>query len=196
MFFFCISCNFHFPTYHCCASINFFPSKVASMVKWTKIVLWYTKAMVFLGQRSKGCCKVLFEMDSFSWSPLLCGVEYSNVEYQIEIFKTRQMLKVMLKSKWLSKVLDVNFTTLSILKLDFFFHIPWLRYPLRASSQNFVEKPSILCNFIVFWTSFRQMIVRYHLLAHHLHRLLKYVDFSWNYFCHNKLLSFVDQYVS
>ena len=33
-------------------------------------------------------------------------------------------LKVMLKSKWLSLVLNVDFMTLTILKLDFFPHIP------------------------------------------------------------------------
>ena len=33
-------------------------------------------------------------------------------------------LKVMLKSKWLSLVLNVDFMTLTILKLDCFSHIP------------------------------------------------------------------------
>ena len=59
-----------------------------------------------------------------------------------------------------------------------------------------------LCQHGIFqWTpiftnpSFRRLLVQYHLLAHHLHGFLKYVDFSWNCFCHHKSLGFVDQYV-
>jgi hypothetical protein len=45
----------------------------------------------------------------------------------------------MLKSKWLNLVLDVDFITLTILKLEFsFIFIEFIVY-LRASSQNFVE---------------------------------------------------------
>ena len=36
------------------------------------------------------------------------------------------------------------------------------------------SKPSIWCNFIVFSTNFRWLLARDHLLAHHLHRLLKH----------------------
>ena len=46
----------------------------------------------------------------------------------------------------------------------------------------------------MFKTNFRQSLAQYH-LAHHLHRLLKYVDFSWNFFGHHNLLVFVDEYV-
>ena len=45
----------------------------------------------------------------------------------------------MLKSKWLSLVLDVDFMTLTLLKLEFsFIFLEFIVY-LRASSQNFVE---------------------------------------------------------
>ena len=48
-------------------------------------------------------------------------------------------LKVMLKRKWFGLVLDVNFMTLIILKLEFFFILLEFIIYLRASSQNFVE---------------------------------------------------------
>ena len=57
---------------------------------------------------------------------------------------------------------------------------------------------SIWCNFIVLQEKKRkkkQSPVQNHLLAHHLHNLLQYVEFSWNHLCHHKLLGFVDQYV-
>ena len=67
---------------------------------------------------------------------------------------------------------------------------------LRPSSQiPFCGKSSILSNFIIFWTNSRQSLVQYHLLTRHLHCLLKYVDFSWFFFCHHDLLGFVDQFV-
>jgi hypothetical protein len=36
------------------------------------------------------------------------------------------------------------------------------------------------------------LLVQYHLLEHHLHHLLKCVDFSWNYFCNDKLIGFLN----
>ena len=45
----------------------------------------------------------------------------------------------MLKSKWLSLVLDVDFMTLTVLKLEFSFIFLEIIIYLRASSQNFVE---------------------------------------------------------
>ena len=46
---------------------------------------------------------------------------------------------MMLKSKWLSMVLDVDFMTLTILKLEFsFIFFEFIIY-LRASSQSFYE---------------------------------------------------------
>ena len=45
----------------------------------------------------------------------------------------------MLKSKWLTMVLDIDFMTLTILMLEFsFIFIEFIIY-LRAPSQNFVE---------------------------------------------------------
>ena len=44
----------------------------------------------------------------------------------------------MLKNKWLSLVLDVDFMTLTILKLEFFIFLEFIIY-LRASPQNFVK---------------------------------------------------------
>ena len=45
----------------------------------------------------------------------------------------------MLKSKWLSMVLDVNFMTLIVLKLEYSYIFLESIIYLRASSQNFVE---------------------------------------------------------
>ena len=78
----------------------------ASMVKSTKKMLWYLKTIVFLFK----CLKVVVN----------CYVKYSNVTYQDEIF-INLLLNVMLKSKWLDMVLDVNFMTLTIWNLIFFF---------------------------------------------------------------------------
>ena len=44
----------------------------------------------------------------------------------------------MLKSKWLDLVLDVDFMTLNILELDFFFTLLYFIIHFKASSQ-FVE---------------------------------------------------------
>ena len=45
----------------------------------------------------------------------------------------------MLKSKWLSLGLDIDFMTLTILKLEFSFISLEFNICLRASSQNYVE---------------------------------------------------------
>ena len=45
----------------------------------------------------------------------------------------------MLKSKWLSMILDIDFMTLPILKMEFYFIILECIIYLRALSQNFVE---------------------------------------------------------
>ena len=56
----------------------------------------------------------------------------------------------MLKRKWLNLVLDVNFMTLHILKVEYFFMFLEFIIYLWTSSQNFVEnllfslEPSIL----------------------------------------------------
>ena len=62
----------------------------------------------------------------------------------IGVLNTQNLsLKVMLKSKWLSLVLNVDFMTLTILKLDFFSIFLESIVFLKAMSQNLVEKPSI-----------------------------------------------------
>ena len=138
-------------------------------------MLRYTKTIIFLVNGLKVVAKCCLNWIS-SHDGLFCRVEYSNIENQVEIFKTYHE-KVMIKSKWLSLVLDVDFLTLIILKLEFsFIFLEFVIY-LRASSQN-LWKPLIFSNFFVLQTNFRQTLVQYHLLANHLYRLLKYVDFS------------------
>ena len=131
----------------------------------------------------------MFESDSLSWWPsLLCWIlKCRKSSWNLQYISLRRMLK----SKYLTLVLDIDFMTLTILKLEFsFIFLEFIIY-LRASSQNFVENHQ----FNVILSYFRQSLVQYHLLAHHLHCLLRYVDFSWVFFCHHNLLGFVDQYV-
>ena len=70
----------------------------------------------FFGQMPKSSSKMMFSLHG----DLYCYVKYSNVTYQDEIF-INLLLNVMLKSKWLDMVLDVNFMTLTIWNLIFFF---------------------------------------------------------------------------
>ena len=84
---------------------------------------------------------------------------------------------------------------LNILKLEFFLvslkDIITCRYKLEDIITKICRKISIYHILNRFW----QLLVQYHLLAHHLHRLLKYVDCSWHCFCQHKLLGFVNQRV-
>ena len=60
----------------------------------------------------------------------------------------------MLKSKWLSLILNVDFMTLTILKLEFFsIFLEFIMY-LRASSQNFVENN----NFYIILSYLKQIL--------------------------------------
>ena len=89
-----------------------------SMVKWIKTMLRYTKAIVILGRRPKSSSKVLFRLNCLSWWPLLlCQI----LNWRIWSWDLQYLsLIVMLKSNWLSLDLNVDFMTLTILKLDFF----------------------------------------------------------------------------
>ena len=93
----------------------------------------------------------------------------------------------MLKSKLLSLVLDIDFMTLTIS----FTFLEFIIY-LRASLQNFVENHQ----YNVILSYFKQNLNIHLFNITYLHttctRLLKYVDFSWNWICHQNLLGFVD----
>ena len=63
----------------------------ASMVKWTKIVHWYIKTMYIWvkGLKVVAICKGLNWIFIIRFQDdLYCCVKYSNVELQVEIFKT------------------------------------------------------------------------------------------------------------
>ena len=67
----------------------------ASMVKWTKKnVCWNTKFMGFFLKKNVFCVKVsiLVAQCCLNWilfhDDLYCCVKYSNVAYQVEIFRT------------------------------------------------------------------------------------------------------------
>ena len=110
----------------------------ASMVKWTKKMIRCTKVIIFLVTCLKVVAKCCLNYNSFH-DDLRCCVQW--------ILKCRKSswdlqylsLKVMLKSKWLSLVLDVDFMTLASLNLEFSFIFLEFIISLRASSQNFVE---------------------------------------------------------
>jgi hypothetical protein len=90
-------------------------------VKWTKKVPWYTKTIIFLVKYLRAIETRFSNWISFH-GDVGCCVEYSNVQNQVEIFNVIIKSKwLMLKSKWLSMILDVNFMTLTILKLEFSF---------------------------------------------------------------------------
>ena len=59
----------------------------ASMVKWTKKVLQYTKPIISWVKGLKVVAKRCLNLISFH-DDLCCCVEYSNVENQVEIFNT------------------------------------------------------------------------------------------------------------
>ena len=155
-------------------------------------MLWYTKTIIFLVKGlkvvAKRCLNWIFFHDD-----LYCCVKYSNVEYQVEIFKLiikSDAQKQMVEFSFGRRFHDLNYFEVGI----FFIFLEFIIY-LRASSQNFVENHQFNVILSYFKQNLDNSLVQYHLLAHHLHHLLKYVDFSWNIFCHHKLLGFVDQYV-
>ena len=59
----------------------------ASMVKWTKKVLCYTKTIIFLVKGLKVVAKSYLNW-IFFYDDLYCCVKYSTVEYRVEIFNT------------------------------------------------------------------------------------------------------------
>jgi hypothetical protein len=66
-------------------------------------------------------------------------------------------------------------------EVGFFFkkkNLPWIQFLLEGIITKICRKPSIQCNLIIFQTNFRPSLVQYRVLAHHLHRLLNYLDFS------------------
>ena len=150
---------------------------VPSMVKWTKKMLQFTKTIIFLVKGLKVVAK-----RCLNWISLR-----ANLCYCVWILKCRKSswdlkyasLKVMLKSKWLSLVLDIDFMTLTILKLEFsFIFLEFVIY-LRASWQDFVGIPLFLCFLFYF-----EQILDNHLfdITYFAQHLLKYVEFSWIYF--------------
>jgi hypothetical protein len=88
-----------------------------------------------------------------------------------------KILKVMLKRKWLNKVLNAKYMTLSILKSNFLIFLEFI-INLSASLQNIVEKHQFNIILSHFKQKFQQLLVEDHLLAHHLQRPLRHVDFS------------------
>ena len=80
-----------------------------------------------------------------------------------------------------------KFHDLNYFGLDFQFHILWIHHKFEVIMKFFWRKSLIHCNFILFWTKFWQLLVQYH----HLHRLLRHVQF----FSQHKFLGFVDQHI-
>ena len=100
-------------------------------------VLRYTKNLFVWDKRPKWSSKVLFKGDFFlRWLLLLCWIlKCRKSSWDLKY----SSLKVMLKSKWLSLILSVNFMTLAILKLESSFIFLEFTIYLRATSHDFVE---------------------------------------------------------
>ena len=77
-------------------------------------------------------------------------------------------------------VSNVDFMTLNSAK----FRIPWIHHKLEGTITKFVGKHQFhVIVYHIFNNKNRQLVFQYHLVAHHLHHLLKYVDFSWKHLC-------------
>ena len=87
----------------------------------------------------------------------------------------------MLKSKWLNLILDVDFVTLNVLKLEISIYLGFIIH-LSASSRKFEENHQFYVVISYFQQILASRFVQYHLLAHHLRCFLRYVNFSWNCF--------------
>ena len=102
---------------HVYSDLNLFELySYASMIKCTKKALWCLKTFIFFSQMSKvvaNCCLHYI----FSWCP---SIVVLSAQDRISRWNLQNSsMKIMPKSKWLNLVLDVNFTTLNILKLKF-----------------------------------------------------------------------------
>ena len=95
----------------------------ASIVKWAKKALRYTKTIIFV-RSLKVVAKRCLNWISFH-DDLCCCVEYSNVETQVEIFNIlivkRDAQKQMVESHFGCRFHDLNYFEVGI-----FFHIPWI----------------------------------------------------------------------
>ena len=82
------------------------------------ILSWFDEGMTILN-----LCKFYIwnvDKENFNVNVLKCGIR------RLDLWNLS--LKVMLKSKWLCLVLDVNFMTLTILNRMYIFYIPWIHY--------------------------------------------------------------------
>ena len=107
------------------------------MVKWTTKVLWYTKTIIDVVKGlkvvAKCCVSWIFIHDDLY---VVLNTQMWNIKLRLQNLS----LKAMLKSEWLNLVLDIDFMTLNILKLELYFVFLESIIYLRASSQYSVEK--------------------------------------------------------
>ena len=113
-------------------------------------MLWYIKTIFFLVKHLNVVAECCLNWPFFHGA-LYCCVRYSNIECQDEIFKTYHK-KYCSKGNGWNLVLEINFMTLNILKLDFFPHNPWVLHILEGIITNICRKTWIPCNFIIFKT--------------------------------------------
>jgi hypothetical protein len=57
---------------------------------------------------------------------------------------SKLIIKIILKREWLNLVLDIDFMTSNILKLDFFLHISWIHYKLEGNLYDNIKIRVIL----------------------------------------------------
>ena len=129
-------------------------------MKYTKNkMLWYIKTIFFLVKHLNVVAECCLNWPFFHGA-LYCCVRYSNIECQDEIFKTYHK-KYCSKGNGWNLVLDINFMTLNILKLDFSPIILEFFIYLRALSQIFVEKHEFHVILSYSKPKFRQLHVQY-----------------------------------
>ena len=156
------------------------------MVKWTCIL-----KPQFFGQRPKSSSKALLRFKYFSWWPLLlCWI--------LKCWKSswdlqHLSLKVMLKSKWLSMVLDIDFMTSTILKFEFYscylnsLSTWWHHHKTLRKTINSMKFYHTLNKFSRVTCSISPTCIPLVVSS-------KICKLSLEFFCHHNFLGFVNQY--
>ena len=102
------------------------------------------------------------------------------------------------QKQWLSLILIVDFMILNISNFyfSFFLSFPWINYTLEGIITNICrEKNQLNVKYSYSKQILDKHFVQCHLLAHHLHRLLKHGEFSWKKNRRHKLIGFAIQCV-
>ena len=151
----------------------------ASMVKWTKIV--YTKAKG-LKVVAKCCLNWIFFM---MISIVVSNTQMSNIKLRFStLIIESDAQKQMIESDFEHRFHDLNYFEVRIpFSYSFDSLCTWGHH-----HNLFLENHKLY----VILSYFKYILDNHLFNITYLHHLLKYVDFSWNFFCHHELLAFVD----